>query len=149
MSQFNKYIKIAQEMINEGEKINKTIKQVSDTIEENLPEMILEKLKEHAEKLGFYDNEMGIEDLTLGFYDNDHNKNFYDDVKIKNVLKKSIVVQNPEDKNLFTLKLTKKHDFTTQDDGNDVLEAGDEILIEKNLIEKIKEELSKDIKEKI
>jgi hypothetical protein len=149
MSQFNKYIKIAQEMINEGEKGNKTIKQVSNTIEENLPEMILKKLKEHAEKLGFYDNEMGIEDLILGFDDNDHDKNFYDGVDVEDVLKKSTVVQNPENKNRFRLKLKVKYDFTIQDAGNDVLKKGYEIPIEKNLIETIKKELLKDIKEKI
>ena len=122
MSQFDKYIKIAQEMINEEVNTDKMVEE-------------LEKMKD---KLGFYDENDGVDNLQLGFDDNDDDKNFYFDVDLSDVLKNSQLIKQSRG---FALKLTKKYDFNIADAGLDVLKKGHKIPLDSNLVNKLKDEV--------
>jgi hypothetical protein len=116
---------------------------VVDTV---LSEKIISFLKENSSELAFYDENMGVENLTLGLLDNDdedsddNEKNFYEGIDVLSVLNNSMVVK---DGKFFNLQLIDDQDFSSELDSEmlDYREAGDYISIDEDLGLKISQML--------
>jgi hypothetical protein len=155
MSQFNKYIKIAQEMINEveGKKVKNTPQEMLEKKVKNTPQEMLEKLKGYikSDKIVFYDKNLGVDDLRLGLkYDKNlgvddprldlkNDKNLGVDDPRLDLKKTKIgiysdvdildVLKNSEivkDGESYGLKFTKPYDFTIGDSGMDFFPPAEE-----------------------
>jgi hypothetical protein len=115
-----------------------------------ISEKIISFLKENASELAFYDENMGVENLTLGllsYDDNDYDdedddddydneKNFYNAIDVLSVLENSVVIK---DGKFFNLQLINDQDFSSDRDSEmlDYKEAGDYISIDEDLSLKI------------
>jgi hypothetical protein len=141
MSQFNKYIKIAQEMINEGEKGKK----VKNTPQENTPQEMLEKLKKmQTDDLEFfYDKSenygLGLnkDGQTFSFSKDfepseDHADNIIKNInRIKNMPAKKF---NSEDKSLSLVEFNKSIKIA----GGEDVDTTDAVFLSNQLIEHLK-----------